>query len=312
MKQESGVQNLQAVREEQQSYLPNVMPTEIPSSIVNPGVVQYYPKVDKKTHQVLLVPTETVRGGGGSSKQTSTKGPKHPDLQEEDGYYCEICPCNYSRKDQLKIHVMYNCLKTMRDFICEKCGCSYHNQHSVREHYYQIHKKVFLYHCHKCNEGFHFLSRKGKHKNACPNKDGKNIYLAMIDLDPKLEETFKRCIPVDVNPNPTGIPENVLAIVDEMRDEEEQECEKERQKLMQGGEGEDVGTGDLGTGDAGVGDEGIIVAAEVHAQDDKETKMTTDILTSLSARGQEGSVEDDDDGIERSNEDDEEIEVENN
>ena len=82
---------------------------------------------------------------------------------------------------------------------------------------------------------------------------------------------------------------------------------------MQTGEGEDMGEGDLGTGDPGVGNKGIIVAAEVHAQvqDDEETKTATDILTSLSARGQESSVEDDDNGIERSIEDDEEIEVEN-
>ena len=262
--------------------------------------------------EVLLVPTEMVRGGG-SSKRTSTKGPKHPDLREGDRFYCKNCPCNYSRKDQLKAHVMYNCLKTTKDFICEGCGHTYHNERSVREHYYQIHEKVFLYHCHKCNKGFHFLSRKGKHKNACPNKDGKNIYPGMIELNPKLEETFKRCIPVDVDPTPTGIPENVLAIVDEIRDEEQQECEQERQGQMQTGEGEDMGQGDLGTGDTGVSDEGITVAAEVHAQvqDDKGTKTATDILTSLSIGGQESSVEDDDDGIERSNEDDEEIEVEN-
>ena len=264
-------------------------------------------------HQVFLVPTETIRGGASSSKRTSTKGPKHPDLGQPDRFYCENCPCNYSRKDQLKAHVMYNCLKTTRDFICEGCGRTYHNERSVREHYYQIHKKVFLYHCQKCNEGFHFLSRKGKDKNACPNKDGKNIYPGMIELDPKLEETFKRCIPVDVDPNPTGIPENVLAIVDEIRDEEQQECEQQQQTQIQTGGGEDIGQGDLGTGDTGGDKEEIVVEAEVHGQvqddDEDEIKMAADILTSLSAGRQEGSVEDDDDRIERSNEDEEEMEV---
>ena len=135
----------------------------------------------------------------------------------------------------------------------------------------------------------------------------------MIELDPKLEETFKRRIPVDVDPNPTGIPENVLVIVDEIRDEEQQECEQQQQTQIQTGRGEDIGQGDLGTGDTGGDKEEIVVEAEVHGQvqddDDDETKMAADILTSLSVGRQEGSVEDDDDGIERSNEDEEEMEV---
>ena len=179
---------------------------------------QYFPKVDPKTHQVLLVPMQEMSRS--YSKRTSTKGPKHPDLREDHRFYCENCPCNYSRKALLDKHVMFNCLKLNKDFVCDECGKKYFDERTVREHYYYQHKKVHLYHCMFCNEGFYFCNKITKHKPACPNQGGPKLYKAMIDLDPVLEQTFKRRIPVEmpeteIDPNQADLPQEVLNVAGE-------------------------------------------------------------------------------------------------
>ena len=62
----------------------------------------------------------------------------------------------------------------------------------MREHYYYQHTDIMLYHCTKCNQGFHFKANKSKHHHACPKKDGLDQYAPRAPYDKKLEETFKR------------------------------------------------------------------------------------------------------------------------
>ena len=59
-----------------------------------------------------------------------------------------------------------------------------------------------LWHCTRCGEGFHFKSNKSKHRNACLNKNGPEIYQPRAPFDEKLEETFKpkTAIPVSIPP----------------------------------------------------------------------------------------------------------------
>ena len=253
---------------------------------------QYYPKVDKITHQVLLVPTqETSRS---YSKRTTTKGAKHPDLREDGRYYCENCPCNYSRKAMLDKHVMFNCLKTTKDFVCDACGKKYFDARTVREHYYHAHKKQFLYHCMQCDQGFYFRSKITPHKKACPNKGGPKKYKAMIELDPILEETFKRRIPIEVadeDVNLEAIPQDVLRVADEeeLEREEEEKCqrlmmiqlqqEQQQQELIQ----------------------------EKNKITPEETKTATDLLTEMTSGG--GTVYDVEDEMEQDPEDKESIEI---
>ena len=98
----------------------------------------------------------------------------------------------------LSTHIKWNCLKTVCQFICNACNLGFYAENSVREHYYKEHKKVDLYHCEKCNQGFAFKSRKSAHKKSgsCPNKNGAKKYPGRIPLDEGLEITFKRRIEI--------------------------------------------------------------------------------------------------------------------
>ena len=55
-----------------------------------------------------------------------------------------------------------------------------------------------------------------KHRNVCPNKDGPDLYKGKIDLDPALEEKFKRRVAIDVD-----IPEEVRTIAEEELEKEQ-------------------------------------------------------------------------------------------
>ena len=66
-----------------------------------------------------------------------------------------------------------------------------------------------LWYCTRCSEGFHFKSNKSKHRNACPKKNGPEIYQPRAPV----EETF-RCktaiavtIPPQAQPTPEAQPE---------------------------------------------------------------------------------------------------------
>ena len=73
-----------------------------------------------------------------------------------------------------------------------------------------------MYHCTKCNQPFHWNNRVSKHRNACPNKNGPDLYKGRIDLDPALEEKFKRRVAIDVD-----IPDDVRAIAEEKLEKEQ-------------------------------------------------------------------------------------------
>ena len=89
------------------------------------------------------------------------------------------------------------------------------------EHYYQVHKKEFLYFCTKCGKGFFHKSKKSNHKKVCPKKDGADTHAASALYDEELEKTFKRRTWVEVD-----VPEEVLDLAKQYQAEENKECEE--------------------------------------------------------------------------------------
>ena len=69
---------------------------------------------------------------------------------------------------------------------------------------------ITLYYCTKCGQGFNYKSRVSGHRNACPNKNGPDLYQPRVPYDKKIEETFKRRAAIPVN-----IPQGVLDIAEE-------------------------------------------------------------------------------------------------
>ena len=69
---------------------------------------------------------------------------------------------------------------------------------------------ITLYYCTKCSQGFIYKSRVSGHHNACPNKDGPDLYQPRMPYDKKIKETFKRRAAIPVN-----IPQGVLDIAEE-------------------------------------------------------------------------------------------------
>ena len=136
-----------------------------------------------------------------AQSRTSTKGPVPENQQDPRRHYCDVCPCNYSRKDLLSHHKKYNCLVSEKQFICDVCNAAFKEKDSLRMHYYRDHLKTFLYFCKKCNKGFMYKSRLSGHKNACPNKEGDEIYPGKAPVDPELEKKFvrRKAITVDAD-----------------------------------------------------------------------------------------------------------------
>ena len=163
-------------------------------------------KQDGSKKKVVLVKSAGKRSGkranpGVSVAQSLRKGEGEGETEKR--YYCQNCDCHYSKKEDLTKHVKNMCGKTIPEFICEACDKGFHQEVGVREHYYHEHLKKFLYHCTKCNKGFHFKSRKSNHKRVCPNKDEPDKYHGKIDLDPELEKTFKRRKLVEIDSEKT-------------------------------------------------------------------------------------------------------------
>ena len=69
---------------------------------------------------------------------------------------------------------------------------------------------ITLYYCTKCGQGFNYKSRVSGHHNACPNKNGPDLYQPRAPYDKKIKETFKRRVAIPVN-----IPQGVLDIAEE-------------------------------------------------------------------------------------------------
>ena len=97
----------------------------------------------------------------------------------------------------------------------------FHTDYGVREHYYQVHKKEFLYFCTKCGKGFFHKSKKSNHKKVCPKKDEVDTHAARAPYDEELEKTFKRRTRVEVD-----VPEEVLDLAKQYQAEENKECEE--------------------------------------------------------------------------------------
>ena len=155
------------------------------------GILQIGPQgILQAAPQVLLQGTVCHGSKGTSRLRTSTAGPVDKMLRDPRRHYCKACPAHYSRKDELKYHEDYNCLRPLPDFICEVCEKGYFSDTTLMEHYFKVHLKQFLYFCKKCNQGFSHKSYRSSHKNACPNKDQDDVYTGMVDVDPELKKKF--------------------------------------------------------------------------------------------------------------------------
>ena len=150
--------------------------------------------------QVVLIETPKRKT---TAKRSSKAGPVPEELQDKTKFYCKNCPCHYTNRDDLVRHEKNDCGKEDPDFFCDVCNAGYFSENTVREHYYHTHTDIKLWRCKKCNEGFNFKANRSRHKNACPKKNGPEIYEGRSHYDEKLEQTFKRkvAIPVQVPPN---------------------------------------------------------------------------------------------------------------
>ena len=160
------------------------------SSEQTPATNVYVTQPTKDQNIILLQPTQQ------NVKSTERRsGKTHPvpiGRRKLHKHYCENCKSEFSRKDQLTQHVKNDCLQPICQFICDACNAGYYSEKAVREHYYKIHLKTFLYYCTKCNHSFFHLSRKSSHKGKCPNPKGEDVYAARAPYNDELEKTFKR------------------------------------------------------------------------------------------------------------------------
>ena len=170
---------------------------------VKPSANVYLPDSSQPGNILLLKPTQQ------NVKTTDRRsGKTHPvpeGRRSKDKVYCENCTSAFSRKDQLQQHLKNDCLNPIRQFVCDVCSAGYYSEKAVREHYYKIHLKIYLYYCTKCNQGFSHLNRKAGHKGKCPNPKGEDVYASRAPFNEELEKTFKRrtIMPIPVPDEPT-------------------------------------------------------------------------------------------------------------
>ena len=193
-------------------------------------------EVTKKTETVKYIPTKVpgienyvlvqAPRTKTTAKRSSVAGPVPEKLRNPAKFYCEKCPCFYTRPDELARHKKRNCLKEDPEYFCNVCHRGFFYENTVREHYYHEHTDIVLWHCKKCNEGFHYKSNRSKHRHACPNKDGADIYPGRAPYNEELEETFKAktAIPVKIptDPQPEAQPEDQPLVEDQPLEVEDQ------------------------------------------------------------------------------------------
>ena len=102
------------------------------------GVLQSVPQGSKAMY---VRSQQASRKKGESKLRTSTAGPVPERLRDPRRKYCEQCPANYSRKDQLTHHENFNCLRNVKDFICDECEKEYFSDTTLMEHYVKVHLK---------------------------------------------------------------------------------------------------------------------------------------------------------------------------
>ena len=214
----------------------------IPESASN---VIYIPK---KSALVLVPPTQKRV----LSKCSNPGTPIPKDVRDLTWHYCENCSCHYAEKSDLNKHMKFMCMKTQHDYICDGCQKGFHTEYGVREHFYQEHKKEYLYFCPLCNKGFYHKSKKSLHKKACPNKGGKEQFAPRAPYDAQLELTFKRRQRMEVD-----IPEEVARIA--MEEKERCTAAEELEKVMEKEE---------------EGDATVILDVEVEQKEDDDEEET--------------------------------------
>ena len=188
------------------SYLPESVKKELADIEISEDVQPteedvIITEVTKKTETVKYIPTKVPGNENfvlvqapktkSTAKRLSVAGPIAKALQDPTKFYCDKCPCFYTRPDELARHKKKNCLKEDPEFFCDACHRGFFYENTLREHYYHENTDIILWHCKKCNEGFHYKSNRSKHRHACPNKNGPDQYPRCAPYDEVLEETFK-------------------------------------------------------------------------------------------------------------------------
>lgn len=105
-------------------------------------------------------------------------------------------------------------MKVQRDYICEECNKAYYSDSTLMQHYYKVHLKQYLYFCRKCNEGFYYKSYRSTHKNACPKKDGPDLYEGNLQVPPEIMQKFRRRTQIQV----TATPSDAMEITEDTED----------------------------------------------------------------------------------------------
>ena len=204
-----------------------------PPAPSQPSSTIYVPKESQQENVIVLQPTQQ------NQKTTECRGGRtHPvpeGRRKDYKFYCEKCKSEYSRKDLLQQHIKNDCLQPIRQFICDSCHAGYYSEKAVREHYYKIHLKTYLYYCKNCNQGFSHVGRKLGHKAKCPNPKGKDVYAPQAPFNEELEKTFKRRV-ITIVPMKITNQQNPIGEQNPVNPQQQQEMETDPKVTETGGE----------------------------------------------------------------------------
>ena len=187
-----------------QLQVPQQVEAAVPSQIQEPAVPPpippklYVPKLGEG-ETLILLPTKMKK----PTKLRSSTTPVPEELQDDDLFYCENCEGKYTTRDELNRHVANTCGIKVAEYFCDECPSSFYWKNPLREHYYKMHVKKFLYKCTKCGKGFNWKSRIPDHNRKCPKKDGEDIYEYKLPFDEEIEKKFvkRKAVPAVLDNN---------------------------------------------------------------------------------------------------------------
>ena len=205
------------ISQEQQAALPPPLPPKL-----------YVPKITEgqEGQSLVLMPTKMKK----STKLRESTRPVPEELQDDDLFYCDNCEAKYTTKDELNRHVANVCGVKKPEYFCDECPSSFYWLNPLREHYYKMHVKKFLYRCTKCGKGIHYKSRMPDHNRKCPKKDGEDKYVGKLPYDEEIESKFvkRKAVPVVLDQ-----PENEQQQLQQQQQQQDQQQQIQQQQIQQ-------------------------------------------------------------------------------
>ena len=102
--------------------------------------VKYIPTKVPGIENYMLVQAPRMKT---TVKRSSVASPIPEKLRDPVKFYCEKCPCFYTRPDELARHKKRNCLKEDPEYFCNVCHRGFFYENTVRKHYYYEHTTLY-------------------------------------------------------------------------------------------------------------------------------------------------------------------------